>query len=92
MADHAASPVHHTSPLTDLCCGLFFVQLVQKFSKCPAVIEAEKGGKLQMFDGCVSGEYAELVKSSYFTLQKCGMVERVCVFAVFSELRSSPCF
>lgn len=43
----------------------FFCQLVQKFSKCPAVIEAEKGGKLQMFEGCVSGEYTELVKSSY---------------------------
>jgi len=41
---------------------------VQKFSKYPAVIEAEKGGKLQMFDGCVSGEYEELVKSSHFAL------------------------
>ncbi|KFO72923.1 Activator of 90 kDa heat shock protein ATPase 2, partial [Cuculus canorus] len=43
--------------------------LVQKFSKCPAVIEAEKGGKLQMFDGCVSGEYAELVKSQRIVLK-----------------------
>ncbi|XP_009979229.1 PREDICTED: activator of 90 kDa heat shock protein ATPase homolog 2-like, partial [Tauraco erythrolophus] len=43
--------------------------LVQKFSKCPAVIEAEKGGKLQMFDGCVSGEYAELVPSQRIVLK-----------------------
>ncbi|NXL47202.1 AHSA2 ATPase, partial [Podilymbus podiceps] len=44
-------------------------ELVQKFSKCPAVIEAEKGGKLQMFDGCVSGEYAELVPSQRIVLK-----------------------
>ncbi|NWR69344.1 AHSA2 ATPase, partial [Centropus unirufus] len=44
-------------------------ELVQKFSKCPAVIEAEKGGKLQMFGGCVSGEYAELVPSQRIVLK-----------------------
>uniref|UniRef100_A0A8C4TR97 Activator of Hsp90 ATPase AHSA1-like N-terminal domain-containing protein n=1 Tax=Falco tinnunculus TaxID=100819 RepID=A0A8C4TR97_FALTI len=48
-------------------------ELVQKFSKCPAVIEAEKGGKLQMFGGCVSGEYAELVPSQRIVLKwRCG--------------------
>ncbi|NXE77242.1 AHSA2 ATPase, partial [Cochlearius cochlearius] len=44
-------------------------ELVQKFSKCPAVIEAERGGKLQMFDGRVSGEYAELVPSQRLVLK-----------------------
>ncbi|EGV91554.1 Activator of 90 kDa heat shock protein ATPase-like 2 [Cricetulus griseus] len=34
--------------------------LVQKFSKSPAVLEAEKGGKFQMFDGNITGEYVEL--------------------------------
>ncbi|NWR55611.1 AHSA2 ATPase, partial [Bucorvus abyssinicus] len=57
-----------SSPVDELYRIFTTKELVQKFSKCPAVIEAEKGGKLQMFDGCVSGEYAELVKSSYFTL------------------------
>lgn len=33
------------------------------------MIEAEKGGKLQMFEGCVSGEYTELVQSSYSTFK-----------------------
>ncbi|NXY13805.1 AHSA2 ATPase, partial [Atrichornis clamosus] len=44
-------------------------ELVQKFSKCPAVVEAEKGGKLQMFEGCVSGEYTELVPSQRIVLK-----------------------
>ncbi|KAB0400433.1 hypothetical protein E2I00_006281, partial [Balaenoptera physalus] len=35
--------------------------LVQKFSKSPAVLEAEKGGKLQMFDGDITGKYIELL-------------------------------
>ncbi|XP_012969030.1 activator of 90 kDa heat shock protein ATPase homolog 2 isoform X1 [Mesocricetus auratus] len=35
--------------------------LVQKFSKSPAVLEAEKGGKFQMFDGNITGEYVELL-------------------------------
>lgn len=34
--------------------------LVQKFSKSSAVLEAEKGGKFQMFDGTITGEYIEL--------------------------------
>ncbi|NWI17696.1 AHSA2 ATPase, partial [Crypturellus soui] len=57
------------SPADELY-GIFTTkELVQKFSKCPAVIEAEKGGKLQMFDGCVSGEYAELVPSQKIVLK-----------------------
>ncbi|XP_067421537.1 activator of 90 kDa heat shock protein ATPase homolog 2-like isoform X2 [Emydura macquarii macquarii] len=44
-------------------------ELVQKFSKCHAVIEAEKGGKLQMFDGCVTGEYIELLRSQRIVMK-----------------------
>lgn len=36
-------------------------ELVQGFSKSPAVLEAEKGGKFRMFDGNITGEYVELV-------------------------------
>ncbi|XP_012780959.1 activator of 90 kDa heat shock protein ATPase homolog 2 [Ochotona princeps] len=36
-------------------------ELVQKFSKSSAVLEAEKGGKFQMFDGNITGEYVELL-------------------------------
>ncbi|XP_008252582.2 activator of 90 kDa heat shock protein ATPase homolog 2 isoform X1 [Oryctolagus cuniculus] len=35
--------------------------LVQQFSKSSAVLEAEKGGKFQMFDGNITGEYVELL-------------------------------
>ncbi|EHB15552.1 Activator of 90 kDa heat shock protein ATPase-like protein 2 [Heterocephalus glaber] len=37
------------------------LQMVQKFSKSPAVLEAEKGGKFQMFNGTITGEYIELL-------------------------------
>ncbi|XP_034364376.1 activator of 90 kDa heat shock protein ATPase homolog 2 isoform X3 [Arvicanthis niloticus] len=37
------------------------LQLVEQFSKSPAVLEAEKGGKFQMFAGNITGEYVELV-------------------------------
>ncbi|KAM7116989.1 activator of 90 kDa heat shock protein ATPase homolog 2-like isoform X2 [Ciconia boyciana] len=57
------------SPAEELYSIFTTKELVQKFSKCPAVIEAEKGGKLQMFDGCVSGEYAELVPSQRIVLK-----------------------
>lgn len=36
---------------------------MQKFSKSPAVLEAEKGRKFQMFDGNITGEYVELVSN-----------------------------
>uniref|UniRef100_A0A8B9D296 Activator of Hsp90 ATPase AHSA1-like N-terminal domain-containing protein n=1 Tax=Anser brachyrhynchus TaxID=132585 RepID=A0A8B9D296_9AVES len=57
------------SPADELYSIFTTKELVQKFSKCPAVIEAEKGGKLQMFDGCVSGEYTELVPSQRIVLK-----------------------
>ncbi|CAK7296651.1 Activator of 90 kDa heat shock protein ATPase homolog 2 [Vulpes lagopus] len=37
------------------------LQLVQQFSISPAVLEAEKGGKFQIFDGNITGEYIELL-------------------------------
>ncbi|NXY80949.1 AHSA2 ATPase, partial [Alcedo cyanopectus] len=58
-----------SSPADELYRIFTTKELVQKFSKCPAVIEAEKGGKLQMFGGCVSGEYAELVPSQRLVLK-----------------------
>ncbi|NXR70966.1 AHSA2 ATPase, partial [Pycnonotus jocosus] len=57
------------SPADELYSIFTKKELVQKFSKCPAVIEAEKGGKLQMFEGCVSGEYTELVPSQRLVLK-----------------------
>ncbi|XP_019404760.1 PREDICTED: activator of 90 kDa heat shock protein ATPase homolog 2 isoform X1 [Crocodylus porosus] len=44
-------------------------ELVQKFSKCPALIDAEKGGKLQLFNGCVTGEYVELLPSQRIVMK-----------------------
>ncbi|XP_021248693.1 activator of 90 kDa heat shock protein ATPase homolog 2 isoform X1 [Numida meleagris] len=57
------------SPADELYSIFTTKELVQKFSKCPAVIEAEKGGKLLMFDGCVSGEYTELVPGQRLVLK-----------------------
>ncbi|NXC40881.1 AHSA2 ATPase, partial [Penelope pileata] len=57
------------SPADELYSIFTTKALVQKFSKCPAVIEAEKGGKLQMFDGRVSGEFAELVPGQRIVLK-----------------------
>uniref|UniRef100_A0A663EHU5 Activator of Hsp90 ATPase AHSA1-like N-terminal domain-containing protein n=1 Tax=Aquila chrysaetos chrysaetos TaxID=223781 RepID=A0A663EHU5_AQUCH len=57
------------SPADELYSIFTTKELVQKFSKCSAVIEAEKGGKLQMFDGCVSGEYTELVPRQRIVLK-----------------------
>lgn len=58
-----------SSPADELYSIFTTKELVQKFSKCPAVIEAEKGGKLLMFDGCVSGEYTELVPGKRLVLK-----------------------
>ncbi|XP_027720946.1 activator of 90 kDa heat shock protein ATPase homolog 2-like isoform X3 [Vombatus ursinus] len=44
-------------------------QLVQKFSKSSAVIKAEKGGKFQMFDGNVTGEYLELLSNKRIVMK-----------------------
>ncbi|XP_044516612.1 activator of 90 kDa heat shock protein ATPase homolog 2-like isoform X1 [Gracilinanus agilis] len=44
-------------------------ELVQKFSKSSAVIEAEKGGKFQMFDGNVTGEYLELLSNKRIVMK-----------------------
>ncbi|XP_027720944.1 activator of 90 kDa heat shock protein ATPase homolog 2-like isoform X1 [Vombatus ursinus] len=43
--------------------------LVQKFSKSSAVIKAEKGGKFQMFDGNVTGEYLELLSNKRIVMK-----------------------
>ncbi|XP_011842709.1 PREDICTED: activator of 90 kDa heat shock protein ATPase homolog 2 isoform X1 [Mandrillus leucophaeus] len=43
--------------------------LVQKFSKSTAVLEAEKGGKFQMFDGNITGEYLELLTNKKIVMK-----------------------
>uniref|UniRef100_A0A5F5Q1P6 Activator of Hsp90 ATPase AHSA1-like N-terminal domain-containing protein n=1 Tax=Equus caballus TaxID=9796 RepID=A0A5F5Q1P6_HORSE len=43
--------------------------LVQKFSKSPAVLEVEKGGKFQMFDGNITGEYIELLTNKKIVMK-----------------------
>ncbi|TKC34128.1 hypothetical protein EI555_008666, partial [Monodon monoceros] len=43
--------------------------LVQKFSKSPAVLEAEKGRKFQMFDGNITGEYVELLTNKKIVMK-----------------------
>ncbi|XP_012586941.1 PREDICTED: activator of 90 kDa heat shock protein ATPase homolog 2 isoform X2 [Condylura cristata] len=43
--------------------------LVQKFSKSPAVVEAEKGGKFQMFHGNITGEYVELLTNKKIVMK-----------------------
>ncbi|KAL4693712.1 hypothetical protein H8959_012977 [Pygathrix nigripes] len=43
--------------------------LVQKFSKSTAVLEAEKGGKFQMFDGNITGEYRELLTNKKIVMK-----------------------
>uniref|UniRef100_A0A674JE34 Activator of Hsp90 ATPase AHSA1-like N-terminal domain-containing protein n=1 Tax=Terrapene triunguis TaxID=2587831 RepID=A0A674JE34_9SAUR len=52
------------SPVEELYSIFITKELVQKFSKSRAVIEAKRGGKLQMFDGCITGEYIELVSET----------------------------
>ncbi|XP_036190329.1 activator of 90 kDa heat shock protein ATPase homolog 2 isoform X2 [Myotis myotis] len=44
-------------------------ELVQKFSKSPAILEAEKGGKFQMFDGNVTGEYIDLLANEKIVMK-----------------------
>ncbi|KAG8506963.1 Activator of 90 kDa heat shock protein ATPase-2 [Galemys pyrenaicus] len=51
LFDTAAEQLHSIFTVKDL---------VQKYSKSPAVLEAEKGGNFQMFDGSITGEYIEL--------------------------------
>ncbi|NXP55502.1 AHSA2 ATPase, partial [Heliornis fulica] len=57
------------SPADELYSVFTTQELVQKFSRRPAAVDAQKGGKLQMFDGRVSGEYAELVPSQRIVLK-----------------------
>ncbi|XP_074845561.1 activator of 90 kDa heat shock protein ATPase homolog 2-like [Carettochelys insculpta] len=50
--------------------GIFTTkELVETFSKSHAVIEAKRGGKFQMFDECVTGEYTELVPSQRIVMK-----------------------
>ncbi|XP_030413705.1 activator of 90 kDa heat shock protein ATPase homolog 2-like [Gopherus evgoodei] len=57
------------SPVEELYSIFITKELVQKFSKSCAVIEAKRGGKLQMFDGCITGEYIELLPSQRIVMK-----------------------
>ncbi|KAM8942701.1 LOW QUALITY PROTEIN: activator of 90 kDa heat shock protein ATPase homolog 2-like [Lycaon pictus] len=47
--------------------------LVQQFSISPAVLEAEKGGKFQIFDGNITGEYIESLTNKNIVMKwRCG--------------------
>ncbi|XP_027477551.1 LOW QUALITY PROTEIN: activator of 90 kDa heat shock protein ATPase homolog 2-like [Zalophus californianus] len=45
--------------------------LVQKFSKSPAVLEAEKEGEFLMFDGNITGEYYRIVDKKIIMKWRC---------------------
>ncbi|EMP31758.1 Activator of 90 kDa heat shock protein ATPase like protein 2 [Chelonia mydas] len=57
------------SPIEELYSIFITKELVQKFSKSCAVIQAKRGGKLQMFDGCITGEYIELLPSQRIVMK-----------------------
>ncbi|CAM4539696.1 unnamed protein product [Lepidochelys olivacea] len=57
------------SPVEELYSIFITKELVQKFSKSCAVIQAKRGGKLQMFDGCITGEYIELLPSQRIVMK-----------------------
>ncbi|XP_030683736.1 activator of 90 kDa heat shock protein ATPase homolog 2 isoform X2 [Nomascus leucogenys] len=64
--------------------------LVQKFSKSTAVLEAEKGGKFQMFDGNSTGEYLELLTNKIIMKWRCrnwpgGSILKMQVFFIWSS-------
>ncbi|XP_029793297.1 activator of 90 kDa heat shock protein ATPase homolog 2-like [Suricata suricatta] len=52
-----------------LYCIFTVKDLVQKFSKSPAILEAEKGGRFQMFDGNITGEYVELLTNKKIVMK-----------------------
>ncbi|XP_077179450.1 activator of 90 kDa heat shock protein ATPase homolog 1 isoform X1 [Paroedura picta] len=57
-----------TSP--DELYRIFITQeLVQAFTHSPAVVEADKGGKFQLLDGSVTGEFIELVPEKQITMK-----------------------
>lgn len=39
-------------------------QMVQAFTHAQATLEADKGGKFQLLDGSVTGEFVDLVSTS----------------------------
>ncbi|XP_072349673.1 activator of 90 kDa heat shock protein ATPase homolog 1b isoform X2 [Scyliorhinus torazame] len=45
------------------------VKLIQAFTHAPAVVEATKGGKFQLLDGNVNGEFLELVSEQRIAMK-----------------------
>ncbi|XP_077771679.1 activator of 90 kDa heat shock protein ATPase homolog 2-like [Canis aureus] len=53
--------------------------LVQQFSISPAVLEAEKRGEFQIFDGNITGEYIESLTNKNIVMKwRCGNCQKVC--------------
>ena len=48
---------------TDLLLNPF--QMVQAFTHAQAALEADKGGKFQLLDGSVTGEFVDLVSTNW---------------------------
>lgn len=50
--------------------GLFLnsFQMVQAFTHAQATLEADKGGKFQLLDGSVTGEFVDLVSTNWCRL------------------------
>ncbi|XP_042301221.1 activator of 90 kDa heat shock protein ATPase homolog 1 [Sceloporus undulatus] len=44
-------------------------EMVQAFTHCSAVVEADKGGKFQLLDGSVTGEFTELVPEKHIAMK-----------------------
>ncbi|XP_040309560.1 LOW QUALITY PROTEIN: activator of 90 kDa heat shock protein ATPase homolog 2-like [Herpailurus yagouaroundi] len=57
-------------PTVEQLYSIFTVKdLVQKFSKSLAILEAEKRGTFQMFDGNITGEYVELLTNKKIVMK-----------------------
>lgn len=46
-------------------------QMVQAFTHAQAALEADKGGKFQLLDGSVTGEFVDLVSTNYCMCDVC---------------------
>ncbi|XP_020650038.2 activator of 90 kDa heat shock protein ATPase homolog 1 isoform X1 [Pogona vitticeps] len=44
-------------------------EMVQAFTHSPAVVEADKGGKFQLLDGTVTGEFTELISEKQIAMK-----------------------
>lgn len=60
--------------------------MVQAFTHSPAIVEADKGGKFQLLNGSVTGEFLELVSSLVTMSCLCVIWKLDSVFPLDSDL------